>query len=66
MPLGKFILLTIAGSGVWVIILALLGYLFGANHDLLQAYYNEISWAMAALGVAALLVMLARRRRKKL
>lgn len=65
MPLAKFLPLTALGSAVWVIILAVLGYLFGANHELLQAYYNEISFAMLVLGIAFVLWIGFRQIRKK-
>jgi membrane protein DedA with SNARE-associated domain len=66
MPLGRFILLTVLGSGIWVSVLAVLGYLFGANHELLQAYYNEISWGMVIIGAIAAAVVISRRKRNRL
>jgi len=44
MNLKKFFIFTALGSGTWTIILAILGYQFGANQELLTKYYKEISW----------------------
>jgi len=44
MDLKKFFLFTTLGSGSWTIILAILGYQFGANQAMLSQYYKEISW----------------------
>lgn len=49
MNLKKFILYTSIGSGAWVTILAILGYAFGANQELLSKYYKEISIASIVL-----------------
>lgn len=51
MDLKKFFLFTTLGSGAWTIILAILGYQFGANQDLLSQYYKEISWFFVAVFV---------------
>ncbi len=42
MPISPFILYTTIGAGIWVIILTLLGYLIGANQELLQNYLHQI------------------------
>ncbi|OQA38770.1 MAG: Inner membrane protein YqjA [Parcubacteria group bacterium ADurb.Bin316] len=44
MKFFNFILFTFLGSGIWVIILAGLGYWFGANDELIKKYYQEISY----------------------
>ncbi len=41
MKFGNFIFLTFLGSGIWVSILAALGYFFGANKELFQIYHKE-------------------------
>ena len=43
MKFRDFILYTFLGAGAWVIILAWLGYMFGANQEALGNYYKEIS-----------------------
>jgi membrane protein DedA with SNARE-associated domain len=53
MHFGKFILYTMLGSGLWNIVLALLGYYIPAQ--LVDKYYKELSWAMIILGVAFVL-----------
>jgi len=41
MPLSRFILFTALGSGLWTVILAVLGYVFGANQEAwMSIYYN--------------------------
>ena len=49
MPFGSFIFYTAAGAAVWVSILATLGYFVGANHDLIEQYYSQISWGLLIL-----------------
>jgi len=51
MPFGRFVTLTALGSTVWVSILAALGYFIGANQELLNKYYREISWFLLYLGL---------------
>ncbi len=46
-----FLLFTIAGSGLWNIILTLLGYFFYSQKALLERYYREISYVFLVLGV---------------
>ena len=48
MDFKKFLFFTTLGSGLWTIILAILGYFFGANQDSLTKYYSEI-WLFAIL-----------------
>lgn len=43
MDFKSFVFYTSLGSGIWVIILAALGWFFGANQELLARYYSEIS-----------------------
>ena len=51
MNLVSFILFTTLGSSLWVIILAVLGYCFGSNQELLLSYYKEISYFLVVVGV---------------
>lgn len=64
MPLGKFLFYTGLGSGFWVIILAVLGYFFGANEEVLKQYYGEIAFGfIVVVGVIVALLWLQRRGR---
>ena len=49
MPLLTFCLLTSLGAGIWVVILALLGYWFGANAELLGEHLKRLSLWLALL-----------------
>ena len=51
MNFGRFLFWTTLGSSIWVIILATLGYVLGANRELLQLYYREIYWTLLILGI---------------
>ncbi|MCU0679351.1 MAG: DedA family protein [Planctomycetes bacterium] len=63
MRFSIFIFYTVLGSGVWVTILAALGYYFGANPELLSSYYREISYFFVCL--AAVIAGYYFLRRKK-
>jgi membrane protein DedA with SNARE-associated domain len=67
MNLAAFCLLTALGAGLWVAVLAWLGYWFGANAELLAAALQRWShWlAAAALLLLALYGALAWRRRTR-
>ena len=41
MKLGKFLFYTALGSGLWTIVLAVFGYVFGANQDIWMQYYDD-------------------------
>jgi len=61
MDLKSFLFYTALGSGLWCVILALLGYWFGANQNQLQKYYNEISYSFLSLFLLSLLIWLIKR-----
>ena len=42
MPISAFVIYTTIGAGIWVIILALLGYLIGQNQELINEYLHQI------------------------
>ncbi|MDD3285772.1 MAG: DedA family protein [Patescibacteria group bacterium] len=65
MPLWRFCLYTFLGSTLWTVILAALGYFFGANEAVWKRYYLEISWALVALGIIVALYFFWRYREKK-
>ncbi|MFH1822288.1 MAG: DedA family protein [Patescibacteria group bacterium] len=43
MNFSKFIIYTALGSGIWVSFLAFIGYVFGANQNVILKFYKEIS-----------------------
>ena len=63
MDLKIFALYTTLGAGLWVTILALIGYFVGANEALAKEYTKEIT--IAVLGAIALLLFWYIRRQKK-
>lgn len=65
MHLGKFALYTFLGAGIWVSILTLLGYVLGAQQDLLRENLHKITLgALAFVVVSSLVYVLYHRRRK--
>lgn len=65
MDLKKFFFFTFLGSGIWTIILAILGYVFGANQDLLLEYYHEISLFLIAIGFLFVAYLFYNKKSKK-
>lgn len=51
MKLSDFILYTIIGSTIWNVILALLGYFFYSQKEILHQYYSELSIVCLVLGL---------------
>ncbi|MEG1642427.1 MAG: DedA family protein [Synergistaceae bacterium] len=51
MPLKPFCFYTALGSGLWVVILALVGYFLGSNQDLIHQEIKKISFALICLCV---------------
>jgi len=66
MPFWSFSFYTFLGSSIWTLVLAGLGYFFGANEDVWHLYYAEISYAIVAIAVAAVVYIVIKNRRKKL
>jgi len=64
MPLGRFSLYTALGAGIWVAVLALLGFFLGANQALLERYLREITLAAVAFVVISFALYFALRRRR--
>lgn len=64
MNLKGFIFYTSLGSGIWVIILAVLGYAFGSNQELLAGYYEEISLFFIILALIIVVGIIIKRRIK--
>ena len=42
MPLSPFIIYTGLGAGIWIIILAIIGYLVGNNQELIKQYSHQL------------------------
>jgi membrane protein DedA with SNARE-associated domain len=65
MSLASFILYTVLGAGIWVTILAYLGYFLGANEDLFKRYYAEMQWVILGLAFLWLLYYLIKKKRAR-
>ncbi|MFA7088206.1 MAG: DedA family protein [Patescibacteria group bacterium] len=65
MPLRPFILLTFSGSFIWVVLLSVLGYVLGANQDILMKYYHEMLIILSIVGVAWLSFSIFKKKKKK-
>lgn len=65
MDLKKFFFFTALGSGLWTVILAILGYVFGANQEVLEKYYSEISIAAVTVGVIFIVWLVLRNKKPK-
>ena len=65
MNIKKFMLHTTLGAGIWVIVLALLGYFIGGNEALIKAYMHEIVLGTLFLIVVGTMVYVYRYKRAK-
>ncbi len=65
MPLGKFLFYTGLGAGIWVAILAAVGYLAAGNEALIRVYSREATLGVIALCVTLAGLYVARHRRKQ-
>ncbi|MBW1713605.1 MAG: DedA family protein [Deltaproteobacteria bacterium] len=65
MHLGRFLLYTGLGAGLWVTVLAGVGYIAGDNQGLIKKYSQEATWSLLAFCVLLLAVYIIRHRRKK-
>jgi membrane protein DedA with SNARE-associated domain len=66
MNFAHFILLTAAGSAIWVTILAALGFFIGSKKEMLEMYYKELSYGLLFFGFLYILFKIRRYRHKKL
>ena len=64
MDLSLFVLFTSLGAGIWVLVLAMVGYLVGYNQELLKLYLHKTVWAMVGLSAVFTIGYLAWRRKK--
>lgn len=65
MRFGRFCLFTAVGSGVWVTVLTVIGWLVGRNRERLGAYmHNATLWTVAGAAVLVGLYILVNRRRQ--
>lgn len=55
MKFGNFLFFTFLGSGLWTVILAVLGYTLGSNKELLEHYYSNSKLLIVAI-VTGLLI----------
>ncbi len=51
MNLRDFIIFTFIGSGLWNVILAVLGFFFYTQKELLEKYYKELTYILIILGI---------------
>lgn len=61
MNYASFLFYTFIGSGLWTVILAILGYTFGANSEVFSGYYHAIKIFVFAL-VLLLFILLGMKR----
>jgi membrane protein DedA with SNARE-associated domain len=65
MPLGRFTLLTAAGSGVWNALFIVLGYRLGQDYTVVERWISPLSKVVVALVALALVWLAVRRRREQ-
>ena len=65
MPLAQFSFYTALGSGIWVVILALVGYFLGSNQAMIHQEMRKISLCLiAACAVLIVIYIFIYRRRQ--
>ena len=66
LPLIPFVLATALGSGIWVIILAAIGYLVGNNQEMIVNYSHKTFYYLLPVIIIVCIVYIYRQRRKNL
>jgi membrane protein DedA with SNARE-associated domain len=64
MPLGRFIALTFAGSGIWNAVFIGAGWVLGDNWDRVEGVVGPLSYVVVALLAVALVVLVLRKVRR--
>jgi len=65
MHLGRFLLYTGLGAGLWVTVLAVIGYLAAGNEDLIRRYSRETTVGLLVFCVLVLAAYIIRLRRRR-
>jgi membrane protein DedA with SNARE-associated domain len=65
MNMRDFIIYTAIGSTLWNICLAMLGYFFYSQKEVLELYYKELTYGVLVLGVLFIIYLIVKARRKK-
>ena len=65
MPLKKFLMWTTLGSLIWVVLLSLLGYLFGENYRVIESYVDNFKIFLKPLLIIILVILIFKYLRSK-
>jgi membrane protein DedA with SNARE-associated domain len=65
MPMGRFVVLTSIGSGVWNAAFLALGWVLGENWEQVERFLGPVSYAVLALLAVGLVVLVVRRLRSR-
>jgi membrane protein DedA with SNARE-associated domain len=65
MRLDRFVIYTALGAGIWVIILAVIGYLVGSNEELVRAYVRKSTMGLLGFGAILAYLYVRHHRRRK-
>lgn len=65
MNFKNFVFYTVLGSVIWVTLLAILGYEFGANQELIKEYYREICYGAFVLVILFVIYIIYKNKKAK-
>ena len=65
MNLGRFLIFTGLGAGIWVVILTLIGYIAADNQELITHYSKEATYGLIAFCIVLAGVYIWRQKKKK-